>query len=196
MAEQVRGVGRPPVTTHEEIETVAFALFRAHGFDETTMDDIASAMGVGRSTLFRYYPSKNDILWGRFDIGLRRLEEQLSATPRDLPALAAITRAVVEFNHFEPEAISQHRERMRLLLRTPALQAHSVLRYQQWRRVIAGFAARRFGLEPDDGLPVAIGHVSLALSLAAYERWLDQPGADLSRLLAESGDLLRQYVAP
>ena len=44
--------------------------FEERGFEMTTMDDIAAAVGVGRRTLFRYYPSKNDILWGQFDDSL------------------------------------------------------------------------------------------------------------------------------
>src|SRR5215213_2120704 len=64
-------LGRPPATTHAAIERTAFALFERQGFEATTLDDIAAALGVGRRTLFRYYPSKNDILWGRFDASLR-----------------------------------------------------------------------------------------------------------------------------
>jgi AcrR family transcriptional regulator len=65
--------GRPPATSHAEIEAAAFALFAQKGFDATTMEDIATAVGVGRRTLFRYFPSKNDIPWGQFDDSLEHL---------------------------------------------------------------------------------------------------------------------------
>ena len=45
-------IGRPPSTTREEIEAAALGLFAARGFEATTMDDIATAVGVGRRTLF------------------------------------------------------------------------------------------------------------------------------------------------
>jgi hypothetical protein len=48
-----------------------------------------------------------------------------------------LNAAVQAFNHFDLEAHPSHRERMQLILRTPTLQAHSVLRYGEWRRVIA-----------------------------------------------------------
>jgi mycofactocin system transcriptional regulator len=188
------GAGRPQATSHAAIEDAAFRLFQLRGFDETTVEDIAAAVGIGRRTLFRYFPSKNDIPWGRFDDGLAGLRATLEAIPEDVPVLDAIHRAVMEFNRLDPAAVEQHRQRMTLLLTTPALQAHSVLRYRQWREVIAEYAARRYGQSPEDPLPRMIGQVSLALSLSTYEQWLRDPGSDLTELMAQTASLLRAYV--
>lgn len=188
-------LGRPPVTTHAIIEREAFALFERQGFDITTLDDIAAAVGVGRRTLFRYYPSKNDIPWGRFDHSLRHFEEFLAATAPDARMVEAIRSAVLDFNTFPPSAIPQHRQRMRLLLTTPALQAHSELRYAAWRDVIARFVARRTGLEQTHLLPAVAGRVSLALSLSAYEQWLDHEDSSLPDLLTATFDALASFFA-
>jgi TetR/AcrR family transcriptional regulator, regulator of mycofactocin system len=174
--------GRPPATDHEAIERAAFALFAERGFEATTLEDIAAAAGVSRRTIFRYYPSKNDIPWGRFDQSLVQLRAHLEAMPHTIPVYRAVHDAVLAFNRFEPEAIGQHRQRMRLLLATPALQAHSVLRYAQWRSTIAGYVAARLGLAETDLLPRTIGQVTLAISLSAYEYWLEQD-EPLERLL-------------
>jgi mycofactocin system transcriptional regulator len=189
-----RLAGRPQATSHAAIEAAAFALFDKQGFENTTVDDIAAAVGVGRRTLFRYFPSKNDIPWGRFDDSLSRLRVTLAAIPDGVPVLDAVHRAVLEFNVLDDAAVEQHRQRMSLLLTTPALQAHSVLRYTQWRQVIAEYAAARYGLDPDNLLPRTIGHVSLALSLSAYEQWLREPDSRLTDLLSETAPLLRSYV--
>jgi mycofactocin system transcriptional regulator len=188
-------LGRPPVTTHATIEREAFALFERQGFDLTTLDDIAAAVGVGRRTLFRYYPSKNDILWGQFDHSLRHFDEFLAATALDARMSDAIRSAVLDFNTFDASAIPQHRQRMRLLLTTPALQAHSELRYAAWRDVIARFVARRTGLEQTHLVPAVAGRVSLALSLSAYEQWLDHEDASLPELLTATFDALASFVA-
>ncbi|GAA3528391.1 mycofactocin system transcriptional regulator [Nocardioides daeguensis] len=189
--------GRPVATSHAAIEQAAFRLFAEHGFAGTTMDAIAREAGVGKRTVFRYYPSKNDIPWGQFDRTLSHFRELLAEQPDDLPVHRAIHRAVVEFNRFPPDAQPPHRERMRLILSTPELQAHSVLRYAEWRRVIAEDVARRTDARPDDLVPQVAGHVSLAISLSAYDAWLAQPDADSARLL-EVIDLamtgLRQYL--
>jgi mycofactocin system transcriptional regulator len=178
--------GRPPATDHGAIEQTAFALFAEHGFDATTIDDIAAAAGIGRRTLFRYYPSKNDIPWGQFDRSLVRLRAELDAMPHDIPVYRAVHEAVLAFNQLAPAALPQHRQRMRLLLTTPALQAHSVLRYTQWRGIIAGYVAGRLGLGETDLLPRTIGQVTLAISLSAYEHWLSTVDEPLERLLDEA----------
>lgn len=178
--------GRPEVTSHVEIEQAAFRLFAQRGFEATTMDAIAAEVAVSRRTLFRYYPSKNDIPWGQFDLTLDNFRDLLSAMPEDLPLHEAVHRGVLAFNDFPQNAHPPHRDRMRLLLWIPALQAHSVLRYSEWRAVIADFIATRTGSGPADLVPQAVGHVTLALALTAYERWLARPGADLRQLLDEA----------
>lgn len=186
--------GRPPVTTHAAIEQHAFDLFERQGFDATTMDDIAAAVGVGRRTLFRYYPSKNDILWGQFDDGLRAFAATLAALPDDLPVADAISEAIVSFNNFDEDAIPQHRQRMRLLLHTPALLAHSELRYAAWRSCIAEFTARRTGQLTSDPLPALAGRVALAVALSAYEQWLRDDGESLADVIRKTSADLRQLV--
>ena len=186
--------GRPPATSHAAIETAAFRLFAERGFEDTTAEDIADSVGIGRRTLFRYFPSKYDIPWGQFATSLSHLRETLDSMPLDIAVSEAVQRSVVEFNHVDPDAIDQHRARMTLILGTPALQAHSVLMYEQWRTVIAEYVARRYGLRADDALPRTVGHVSLALSLSAYEQWLGSDGAPLDDLLYSTLTTLREYL--
>jgi mycofactocin system transcriptional regulator len=161
-------------------------LFEEHGFEETTMDDIARAVGVGRRTLFRYYPSKNDILWGQFDDGLRGFADMFRRTPTDIPITDAIREAVIAFNRLDEAAVTQHRQRMRLLLGTPALLAHSELRYAAWRDVVADFVGERLGVPADALLPRLAGRVALAAALAAYEEWLGDDTRSLPELIREA----------
>lgn len=190
-------LGRPVVTTHEEIELAAFGLFEERGFAQTTMEAIASEIGVSKRTIFRYYPSKNDIAWGQFNATLDRFREVLDATPADVPTHAAVHRGILEFNRFPADAHPSHRSRMRLILTTPELQAHSVLQYGAWRQVIAEYVARRTGGEPGDHVPRLAGHLSLSLALTAYEMWLasiEADGADLLEILDCSMVSLRAYL--
>jgi TetR/AcrR family transcriptional regulator, regulator of mycofactocin system len=82
-----------------------------------------------------------------------------------------------------------HRRRMELILRVPTLLAHSTLRFTAWREVVAEFVAERTSCRPDDLAPQAIAHAILGVAVAAYEHWLDDPGADLGILL---DDAMRQ----
>jgi hypothetical protein len=61
----------------------------------------------------------------------------------------------------------------------PALQAHSMVRYGAWRNVVAQFVAGRTGQRPDELVPLMIGHLALAASMAAFVRWVHHPGEDL-----------------
>jgi mycofactocin system transcriptional regulator len=184
------------VTSHAAIEQAAFRLFAERGFEDTTLDAIAEAVGVSRRTLFRYYASKNDIPWGQFDQTLAHFRQLLADEPVDRPLWAAVHHAVRRFNQFPADAQPPHVERMRLILHTPALQSHSVLRYTEWRRVIAEYVADRLDLTPDHPLPNLVGHVSLALAHAAYDRWLTDPTAELPELVGEQMEQLRDYLRP
>jgi len=186
--------GRPGSTSHAAIERAAFRLFAERGFERTTLAAIADEVGVGRRTLFRYFASKNDIPWGRFDQSLDEFAHTLRSMPGELPLWEAVHRAVLRFNDFDADARPSHRERMLLILGTPALEAHSVLRYAQWRAVIARFVADRRGLDPDDLLPRLVGQVSLAVTLSSYGVWLQEPGRDLLGVLDESKSALRDLL--
>ena len=178
-----RRVGRRPVTSRSEIEHIALDLFTERGFDTTTVDDIAAAAGIGRRTVFRYYASKNDIPWGAFDEQLDRMRATFAALPTDLPVMVGVRAAVLDFNEVHVDEQPWHRRRLRLILGTPALQAHSTLRYAAWRQVVADYAAARLGLPADGLVPQTIGHASLGVALAAYERWLGDEGGELRDLL-------------
>ena len=186
--------GRPVATTHAAIEQAAFALFARRGFAGTTLDDIAAEVGVGRRTLFRYYASKNDIPWGQFDRTLDDFRRILDQTPAEVPLWQAVHRAVVRFNEFPEDADPGHRERMTLILTTPELQAHSALRYAEWRGVIASFVADRLGCTPADPRPGTVAHVSLALALAAYDQWMRDPDQPLAPLVEQTMSVLRHHL--
>ena len=180
---QDRRPGRPSVTSRAELERRALELFAAQGFQATSVDDIARAAGIGRRTFFRYFASKNDAVWGDFDQGLADLRQRFAASDPEQPLLDALREAVLDFNRFDPSEVPWHRDRMALILRVPALQAHSTLRYAAWREVVAEFAAARLGAEAGALLPQLIAHCCLAAALTAYEQWLAHPAADLTELL-------------
>ena len=183
--------GRPRSTSRSELEQVALDLFARHGFDATTVDDVAEAAGISRRTFFRYYPSKNDVVWGDFDDRLRTMAAQLADADPAVPVLEALADVVVAFNALPPEAVAAHRQRMSLILHVPALQAHSALRYAEWRAVVARFVAARTRADEGAPLPQLVGHVALGAAVASYEQWLADPAADLGATMADAFAELR-----
>lgn len=154
------------------------------------MDDVAAALGIGRRTVFRYFSSKNDLVWGDFEWVLRRLQDAFDATDPTVPLTDALRDAVIESNTYPADALPELRLRLTLITTVPTLQAHSMLRYAEWRAVVASFAARRLGRPSGDFVPEALGHAALGASISAFTHWVGHPEKDLLELLRRNYDLL------
>jgi TetR/AcrR family transcriptional regulator, regulator of mycofactocin system len=187
-------LGRAPSTTHAELSHTALRLFMERGFDQTTIDDIVREAGIGRRTFFRYFPSKNDLPWGEFDVLLDRMRAHLAAMPDDMPLMEQLRVAIVEFNRVPEVEWPYHRRRMDLLLHVPSLLAHSTLRYASWRQVVAEHVARRLELPEHDLIPQTMAWTCLGVCLAAYEQWLDDADSRLPDLLEEAFRLIDERI--
>ena len=179
-------LGRPAVTSRAELEHISLAMFSDQGFDGTSVDEIAAAAGIGRRTFFRYFKSKNDAVWGDFDTQLTAFAAWFDRCPADMPVVQAICAAVIDFNSFDAAATASLRNRMRVILSSPALQAYSTLRYAAWRQVVSRFAAGRLGVHEHALIPRTLGHLALGAALAAYEQWLADEGSELLVVLTEA----------
>ena len=111
------------VTSAVAIEKAALEVFQARGFEETRVEDIAAAAGISRRTFFRYFASKNDILFPDFEDMLEEFEEWLLSLPDDRPMLEVIADGTMRFNRIHSDGAAAHRDRMNLILHTPALRA-------------------------------------------------------------------------
>lgn len=187
--------GRPQATTRDAICRVAFDLFAARGFEAVTVEDIALAAGIGRRTFFRYFPSKNDVVWGAWDAALADLDARLAAAPASAPLAEVLREAVVAYNRVPAAAVAEHRQRMDLILHVPALQAHSALRYAQWRQVVARHVAHRRGELPGALAPQVIAAAILGAATSAYEQWLRRPDAGPRALALLIDRAIRELTA-
>ena len=187
--------GRRPATSRENVARAALDLFNRQGYDETTVDEIATAVGVSRRTFFRYYDSKREVVWGEFDAELVRLEQKLASASTDEPMMDVLRRAVVATNRFGAGELDELRIRMGLISSVPTLVAHSAVRYAEWCDVVAGFVAGRIGGTPDDLGPQTVARAALGAAMAAFTCWARYDTDDLTgevdrafRLLATGFD--------
>lgn len=160
------------------------------------MQDIAAALSISRRTLFRYFPSKNDMVWGDFDWVLERLRGALWAAPEHEPVMESLRRAAVQSNSYAEAQLPELRIRMTLITTVPALQAHSMLRYAAWREVVAEFIAERLGLHQEDLVPQTVAHAALGTSTAAFRRWVRNPEKSLEEQLQDAYRLLATGLVP
>ena len=172
--------GRRPATSREEVARAALELFERQGYDETTVDQIAAAVGVSRRTFFRYYESKRDVVWGEFDAELVRLHDELIGAPADRPMMDVLRQAVIATNRFGAGELDELRIRIGLISTVPTLVAHSAVRYAEWCDVVAGFVAGRVGGRPDDLGPQTVARAALGAAMAAFTHWAADVQDDLA----------------
>ncbi len=171
--------GRRPSTSRQAVARAALDLFARQGYDNTTVDQIAAAVGVSRRTFFRYYESKREVVWGEFDAELSRLERQLADAPEDQPMMEVLRQAVIDTNRFGAGELDELRIRIGLTSSVPTLVAHSAVRYAEWCEVVARFVASRIGGSPDDLGPQTVARAALGAAMAAFASWARQADTDL-----------------
>ena len=110
---------RPPIDDRRrEIARTAAELFDSAGYPRTTMEDIAKAVGVGKSTLYHYFSSKDEILFwiheefidhliGRHE---KRLEAQLTPGVLLLEVMADILELMQTHRGHVRVFFEHHRE--------------------------------------------------------------------------------------
>ena len=73
--------GKPPM--RDALVAAAFRLFLERGYEQTTVDDIVALAGVGRRSFFRYFPSKEDVVFPDHERCLADMEAFLAAGTED-----------------------------------------------------------------------------------------------------------------
>lgn len=191
MEQEHRRPGRPPTVSPAAIEERAINLFVERGFAETTMTTVADACGVGRTTLFRHFPSKAAIIWAGFDRHLARLASLLRDQPADVPVMESVHQAAVAAFQDSVDDKGLWIKRFAILEETRELSAEDSSRWFAWSRTIAEFVATRTHTEPDDVVPACTGGAVQAAYVSVLRSWLRT--GDLSGDLPE---LMEQKLAP
>lgn len=156
-----------------EVGSTAIRYLAEHGFEATTAGDLADAVGMSRSTFFRRFGSKDDVIFADHDLALARLEEFLTET--ELPIPDAMARSIVDVLHLltrDPEAAQLRSD---LLRRTPALRERELVITHRYERVTAAYLARVAEPGTPHWVPLALASAAVAVHNAALRRWLRDP---------------------
>lgn len=141
-------------TAMSEIALVALRLFTDIGFDDTSVEDIALAAGCSPRTVYRYFGTKEDVMFHDIPDMLARLDELLAGHLADgLPPWAAITESLVtmieRFDQRNPELADSAVERMTLWMNVPALRMRYVLYVTAAEEKIAAQLSNRLDSAPE-----------------------------------------------
>ncbi|MFE3855794.1 TetR family transcriptional regulator [Streptomyces griseorubiginosus] len=141
--------------TREALLRVAIELFTTRGYEGTTVDDIADAVGVSQRTFFRYFAGKEDAALALDEMTVARFVEAVRARPAHETPLEALRQAVLEGWDTLHEVVDSvvPVERFLALYRviesTPVLLAAHLRRSVEVEDVLARVLADREGLDAD-----------------------------------------------
>jgi AcrR family transcriptional regulator len=137
--------------TRQAIHTAAMRLFAKRGFEATTIADIAAAADISPRTFFAYFPSKEEVVFAKFEPAFEDFDRSLSERPPGTTALEAlrawIGRAAKEFSGDTDAA----RLEARLRRESPAVAACDLQHRSQFERRLAEAVGEDLG-EPADAL--------------------------------------------
>ncbi|MER5937605.1 TetR family transcriptional regulator [Streptomyces sp. NPDC001928] len=139
---------RKKIKTRTAIRDATYALIKEQGYDATTIEQIAERAEVSPSTVFRYFPTKEDIvLTDEYD---PILLDELRKRPADEPwmdSLRYVMRlAITAVTQEEPEAIKL---RSHLLVQVPAVRSRMLESMSVTGRMLSEAVAERTGLDQD-----------------------------------------------
>ncbi|MFI1562651.1 TetR/AcrR family transcriptional regulator [Streptomyces sp. NPDC020490] len=181
---------RKKIKTREAIRTATFELIGEQGYEATTIDQIAERAEVSPSTVFRYFPTKEDIvLTDEYDPVML---EELRARPVDEPWIDSVRhimgKALDLLVQESPEVV---RMRAQLGVQVPAVRSRIFESMSQTARLMRGAIAERFGLDPDS-LEVRVYAMSLIGGLMEVNMyWAEHDfTGDLGDLMHRALDVL------
>jgi AcrR family transcriptional regulator len=177
--------------TRSEIATAAIELFLSRGFDRVTTEEIVSAVGISRSSFFRYFPTKEDTVLSVFtDFAVRSCREFVSRPAAEEP-WQALRNSFTPFTEWIDADPDHALELLRLIDDTPTLRGNFLDRLDRWRTSLTTVLASRMNLEADRVAPAAIAGAGLATLNVACQAWLSSNGVKrFDELLGQAFDSL------
>ncbi|WP_144829331.1 TetR/AcrR family transcriptional regulator [Microbacterium sp. BH-3-3-3] len=177
-------------TSRTAVVAAAIDLFVEHGYDQTSVEQIAQAAGVSRSTFFRQFGGKEDVVFADHEVLIAETRAYL-AQPHDDPWAAVCEASVRVFRHFaaDPEVA---RRRYAIVRQVPGLRDREIITVFRYERLFDEYLREALpGLDPLD----AVGFSALVTAvhnhvLRRLMRGARVPASVLRRAL---DDVLRRY---
>jgi AcrR family transcriptional regulator len=165
----------------ERLALAALDLFAEQGYETTTVIEIAERAGLTKSTFFRHFPDKREVLFGG-DTMTGLLVEAIATAPVTATPLEAVADAldVVGREAFTPARREFSARRRAVIAANPELQEREALKGLGLTASMTDALERRGVCETTACLAAQIGALTLKI---AYERWSETTnGGDFSRI--------------
>ncbi|WP_159502325.1 TetR/AcrR family transcriptional regulator [Microbacterium sp. 18062] len=143
-----------PSAARNAVVAAALDLFALQGFEATSVDQIAQAAGISRSTFFRQFGGKDDVVFADHELLLGQLRTYLSAEHGN-PWEAVCEASMQVYRHFaaDPELA---RRRYTIVRGVPALRDREIVMVFRYERLFDEYLRRALpGLDPLDAVAFA-----------------------------------------
>ena len=138
-------------STRERLLRAAFDLFEERGYDGTTVDDIAERAGTGRTTFFRVFGSKEEVIFPDHEELLEQIRHRLAAATPATSPVAISEAAGLVLQHYLAEG-DLARSRYGLTRSVPALRDRELAGILQYQRLFRTYIHRWMGDVPESAL--------------------------------------------
>ena len=175
---------RKKAKTRAAIEGAALELFRRYGYESTTVEEVAAASDVSLSTLFRYFPTKADlVLPSDYD---PFSPDRLGTLPEGASTVELARAAVGDLlRSMSDDELSELRVRAAIVLAVPELRGVVLERLAGNVRAVVELAVDRAGRNAEEfPLQAAVGAI-IGVVLSAHRYWTEHLGTDLLDLVDE-----------
>lgn len=155
-------------------------LFRRNGFDATTVSDIADAAGISRRTFFRYFESKDDLVFDWLDEQDDFIRPKLAARPAGEPPLVSLRQALLQLAQYLDADHARAALLGRIIFDTPALSRRYHAETVRWEGETVRILQRgRRGATETFAIRVQIS-IATAAYVTALRAWAaDHRGGEL-----------------
>jgi AcrR family transcriptional regulator len=160
-----------------ELSRQAIQLFTQKGFEETTIDEIVDPLAVSKRTFFRYFATKEDLVFAWYEELTSELVRALEARPKGETPFESVCETLLSLLHYYDENPKWALTMTRLAKATPALVGKSFEKRSIWERELAKVLAKRL---PNTPTRDVTARVTVAAALAAFtcgiDEWTDSRG--------------------
>lgn len=154
------------------IEDAAIALFEEHGFDGTTVEQIAAAADIAPRTFFSYFPTKEDVVLADYSARLERIVDELGGRPASEPPWDALRASFTEVALDYEAARSDLIRRFTIMAGNTTVFARSLQLQAGWEDALAEVLVQRAGRETEDLESRLLAAAALACMRSSLRHWL------------------------
>lgn len=165
-------MGRWPAGAQERLQGAAIALFSEHGYERTTVADIAESAGLTERTFYNHFVDKREVLFPDQDRFIAGVVDAVGAAPADRSPLDAVVAALAADTEWFDQRRDAAQRRRRILDTRAELRERELAKMAALDAAITGALRGRGSSDTSASLTAAAAVAGYRLGA---DNWLADP---------------------